>query len=277
MDALSRSSKSEHTRPGVKVIQFTDCHLGPIASETLLGLNTDQSLEDVLQLIQKNESHIDQLVCTGDVASAGHVDCYLRFHQLVRHYFEEPLAWLPGNHDSAEIMSLSAKSLSIESRMVSVGNWLIVLLDSSVPEQVYGHLEASELDFLSYVLRHNHENKPVMICLHHQPVNVGSEWIDQYTVRNANALYELIDRYPQVKIISWGHVHQEFESMRKGVQHFATPSTCVQFKPLCKNFTVDTKMPGYRWFELSDDGSFATGVNRVTDKSYVIDYKSAGY
>ncbi len=36
-------------------------------------------------------------------------------------------------------------------------------------------------------------------------------------------------------------------------------------------------MPGYRWFDLHDDGSFDTGVNRVTGKEYVIDYKSAGY
>lgn len=277
MDALSRS-KSAQTRTGVKVIQFTDCHLGPVTSETLLGMNTDQSLVDVLQLVQEKESHIDQLICTGDVASAGHTDCYKRFHQIVRRYFSHPLAWLPGNHDSSEIMSVSAKNLSIESRLVSVGNWLIVLLDSSVPEQVYGQLDSGELDYLNYVLRHNHENKPVMICLHHQTVDVGSEWIDEYTLRNANALYELIDAYPQVKIISWGHVHQEFSSVRKGIQHLATPSTCVQFKPLCKKFTVDKKMPGYRWFELNPDGSFTTGVNRVSDdKGYIIDYKSAGY
>ena len=56
----------------VRLIQITDCHLGPQQSETLLGLNTDQSLEDVLQLIQKAEPRFDHLVCTGDVASAGH-------------------------------------------------------------------------------------------------------------------------------------------------------------------------------------------------------------
>jgi 3',5'-cyclic-AMP phosphodiesterase len=278
MDASPNQSgtKPQH-QSGVRVIQFTDCHLGPIHSESLLGLNTDQSLEDVLQLIQQNETSIDQLLCTGDIASAGHADGYMRFHQMVRRYFSQPLAWLPGNHDSAEIMSSSAKALNIEPRLVSVGNWLIVMLDSSVSEQVYGHLESSELDYLSYVLRHNHDNKPVMICVHHQPVTVGSEWIDQYIIKNASSLFELIAQFPQVKILSWGHVHQEFTAKRGDVHMFATPSTCVQFKPLCKNFTVDTQMPGYRWFQLNNDGSFTTGVHRVTGKSYVIDYKSAGY
>jgi Icc protein len=36
-------------------------------------------------------------------------------------------------------------------------------------------------------------------------------------------------------------------------------------------------MPGYRWYELNDDGTFTTGIERVTGKQYVIDYKSAGY
>jgi 3',5'-cyclic-AMP phosphodiesterase len=275
MDALTPDINT--AQPGVRVIQFTDCHLGPVESETLLGLNTDQSLEDVLQLIQQKEPRIDQLLCTGDVASEGHAEGYNRFHKLVRRYFKQPLAWLPGNHDSAEIMSSSAKALGIEPRSVSVGNWLIVMLDSSVAGHVYGNLEASELDYLSYLLRHNHDNKPVMVCLHHQPVAVGTEWLDQYTVKNATRLFELIDQFPQVKIVSWGHVHQEFVSKRKNVDLFATPSTCVQFKPHCKKFTVDTLMPGYRWFQLNHDGSLLTGVNRVTDKSYVIDYKSAGY
>jgi Icc protein len=278
MDAISQHSGNKPTaETGVRVIQFTDCHLGPVESESLLGLNTDQSLEDVLQLIQQKESSIDQLLCTGDVASAGHSDGYQRFHQLVRRYFKQPLAWLPGNHDSSEIMSVSAQAMGIETRLVNAGNWLIVMLDSSVPDQVYGHLEAGELDYLSYVLRHNEQNKPVMVCLHHQPVAVGSEWIDQYIVRNAAALFELIDQFPQVKIVSCGHVHQEFSAKRKGVDLLATPSTCVQFKPLCDKFTVDTQMPGYRWFQLFDDGTFSTGVHRVTGKSYVIDYKSAGY
>jgi len=106
---------------------------------------------------------------------------------------------------------------------------------------------------------------------------VGSEWIDQYIVRNADTFFKVLDRFPNVKAVVWGHVHQDFSSERKGVKLIATPSTCVQFKPNCNDFTVDTLMPGYRWFDLHDDGSFTTGVERVTGKEYVIDYKSAGY
>ena len=260
----------------MRLIQITDCHLGPQQSETLLGLNTDQSLEDVLQLIQQAEPRFDHLVCTGDVASAGHKDCYLRFSQSIRRYFSQPLSWLAGNHDSAEMMSSQQDALNIQGRLVVMGQWLLVLLDSSVVGHVYGQLAAGELDYLDHILANN-VDKHVMIGLHHQPVMVGSAWIDQYVVRNADAFFQLIDSYSNVKVISFGHVHQDFHALHNGVTLLATPSTCVQFKPLCDDFTVDTQMPGYRWFDLNDDGTFTTGVARVTNKQYVIDYKSAGY
>lgn len=259
-----------------RFIQISDCHLGPLTSEALLGLNTDESLHDVLALIAEKESNVDYMVCTGDIASAGHESCYRRFVSIVRQYFSEPLAWLPGNHDSAEIMSSITLPQVPEARLVEQGNWLILLLNSVVPFKVHGNFEQGELDYLEQILSAN-PDKHIMVMLHHQPVLVGSKWIDQYILRNADAFFAVIDRFPNVRAVVWGHVHQDFTGQRNGVALIATPSTCVQFKPLCDDFTVDTLMPGYRWFDLHDDGTLRTGVERVAGKQYVIDYKSAGY
>lgn len=260
----------------MRLIQITDCHLGPLQSEALLGLNTDQSLEDVLELIQRKEPAFDQILCTGDIASAGHISCYKRFVQILRRYFAQPLSWLPGNHDSADTMNTAELNALAESRIVHMGEWLVVLLDSSVPGQVYGQLSGAELDYLAHVLEKNPE-KHTIVALHHQLICVGSAWIDQYVVRNAQAVFDIIDQHSQVKMVVWGHVHQDFASHHNNIALYATPSTCVQFKAGCDDFTVDTLMPGYRWFELNADGTYSTGVERVTGKQYVIDYKSAGY
>lgn len=259
-----------------RFVQISDCHLGPLTSEALLGLNTDESLHDVLALIADKETAFDQMICTGDIASAGHEACYRRFVSIVRQYVSQPLAWLPGNHDSAEIMNNMDLPQVPEGRTVELGDWLIVLLNSVVPFKVHGNFEKAELDFLEQVLRAN-PTKHVMVMLHHQPVPVGSLWIDQYILQNADEFFAVVDQFSNVKAIVWGHVHQDFNGSRNGVHMIATPSTCVQFKPLCADFTVDTLMPGYRWFELYDDGGLETGVERVTGKEYVIDYKSAGY
>ncbi|RYZ97789.1 MAG: 3',5'-cyclic-AMP phosphodiesterase [Moraxellaceae bacterium] len=266
-------------RPGTnskRFIQISDCHLGPLTSEALLGLNTDESLHDVLALITEKESTFDYMVCTGDIASAGHESCYRRFVSIVREYFSEPLAWLPGNHDSTSIMTTVDLPQIPEARAIDLDKWLILLLDSVVPFKVHGNLEQGELDYLKQMLSEN-PDKHIMVMLHHQPVLVGSQWIDQYILRNDDAFFAIVDRFPNVKAIVWGHVHQDFNSQRNGVALIATPSTCVQFKPLCDDFTVDTLMPGYRWFDLNDDGTLTTGIERVIGKEYVIDYKSAGY
>lgn len=260
----------------VRLIQITDTHLGPMASESLLGLNTDQSLEDVLQLIAADQTHFDYLVCTGDIASAGHDICYRRFLDIIRRYFPTPLAWIPGNHDSATLMAQIAISNPPESRLIQLGKWVVILLDSSVPGEVYGNLLETEMAYLAAALK-SHTDKHIMVMLHHQPVPVGSTWIDQYILRNADAFFALLDQYPQVKAVVWGHVHQDFNRQRKHMRLYATPSTCVQFKPNCDDFCVDTAMPGYRWFDLHDDGHIDTGVERVRGEQYIIDYKSAGY
>lgn len=259
-----------------RLLQISDSHLGPLTSEALLGLNTDQSLHDVLSLIQNSETHFDYMVCTGDIASAGHTACYQRFVKILRQYHQKPIAWLPGNHDSASLMLQAPLDETPEADQIQLGNWLLVLMNSVVPGKVYGNFEAAELDRLDRILSAN-PNKHIMVLFHHQPVPVGSQWIDQYIIRNADALFAVVNRYPQVKALVWGHVHQDFNGSHNGIALIGTPSTCVQFKPGCDDFTVDTLMPGYRWFDLHDDGRFETGVARVTGKEYVIDYKSVGY
>lgn len=260
----------------VRLVQITDTHLGVADGETLLGLNTDQSLVDVLELIEREQPHIDALVCTGDIASHPEPACYQRYLDIIARRFACPHGWLPGNHDLTRVMNDLAHPAKPEARFMSLGPWRIVLLDSSVPGYVHGELAQSELDFLEQTLADN-TGHPTLVMLHHQPVPVGSDWIDQYVVRNSDALFAITDRYADVKAISWGHVHQWFEQRRGSALLLATPSTCVQFKPDCADFTVDTAMPGYRWYDLYPDGRIETDISRVTGKEYVIDYRSAGY
>lgn len=260
----------------MRLIQITDCHLGPRSDPNLLGLNTEDSLADVLGLIAREQPEFDALVCTGDIASNAHPDCYGRYVEILRQHFSVPLGWLPGNHDSAALMAQMEGHEHPESRVMAIGEWSIILLDTAVPGETYGNLADSELDFLRQTLASS-GGRPTMVMLHHQPVEVGSLWIDQYLLRNTEEFFAIIDEHPEVKAVSWGHVHQFYQGARNGVQLFATPATCIQFKPGSEEFALDHTMPGYRWFDLKDDGTLSTGVSRVTDREYHIDFESAGY
>ncbi|HRH79135.1 MAG TPA: phosphodiesterase, partial [Cellvibrionaceae bacterium] len=96
-------------------------------------------------------------------------------------------------------------------------------------------------------------------------------------VKNAPQFFALLERFPNVKAVSWGHVHQAFEATRGALKLFASPSTCVQFTPESQNFQVDHLMPGCRSYLLYPDGSIESTVLRAKDRIYCIDYSSTGY
>lgn len=264
----------------VSVLQLTDCHLGPGADETLLGLNTEQSLNDVLEHPELITSHYDLITCTGDIGSAGRPECYQRFLDVLRRHRQEPLAWLPGNHDAPasmqEVAANQAANLQPESRLVETEHWLIVMLDSSVRGEVYGEFSTSELAFLEQALAYG-QDKHVLLMLHHQVEPVGSAWIDQYTLKNSDKLFTLLEANPQVKAVAWGHVHQAYSSHYQQVELLSAPSTCIQFAPNSDDFAVDPLMPGYRQFQLHSDGSLDSQVKRISHREYAIDFQSGGY
>lgn len=256
------------------LVQITDCHLGSRANESLLGMNTDQSLRDVLTEIQHADAP-DMILVSGDISNDGGPVSYARFLSIVEEYFPGvPLAWLPGNHDEPENM-LVAGSHPIELNH-HTGDWHFILLDSRIPREEGGRIGPAELARLERELE-AHPISPTAVFLHHQAVKVGSAWVDEYVLEDQSAFFDIIDRFPQVKFISWGHVHQEFFQLRKGVSLFATPSTCVQFLPKADHFQIDTRVPGYRRYALGPDGRFETEVSRVQGKSYAIDLSAEGY
>lgn len=248
--------------------------MGSQPGEKLLGLDTDQSLYDVLQAVQANEAP-DMILATGDISNDGGVASYERFIHIIERYFPNtPLAWLPGNHDDPMNMDQVA-NLPIEAHCVR-GGWNMIFLDSRIPMEEGGDLEYNELDRLNKLLA-AYPRLPALVFLHHQPVPVGSKWLDQYVVLRNREFFAILDRHPNVKSVCWGHVHQQFEAERNNVKLLATPSTCVQFLPHSEEFGVDKAMPGYRKFELHANGRLETGVCRIKDKVYKIDFASSGY
>jgi len=258
----------------LRVLQVTDCHLGAQAGDCLLGLNTDESLGDVLDVLATDESSADLLLATGDISNNGASDSYMRFLDLVWGKLNLPLGWLAGNHDQAQVMATIERP-NLSYRHIDVANWRIILLDSSVLEAVHGEVRPAEMQRLQALLTDT--DRHTLVFVHHQPVPVGSAWMDKYIIRNAEALLSELGRHLHVKGLIWGHVHQEFSGAHGHVELYSTPSTCIQFKPGEDDFALDDVMPGYRWFDLHHDGSFQTGVTRIPRREYSIDFGSGGY
>jgi Icc protein len=100
----------------------------------------------------------------------------------------------------------------------------------------------------------------VLVVLHHQPIPVGSAWLDSIRLMNGPEMLEVVSRHRNVRGILWGHVHQAFDGMHAGVAMMSTPSTCFQFVPGRDDFALDDRPPGYRWLHLYPDGRIDTRV-----------------
>ena len=258
-----------------KFIQITDCHLFSSEPGKLLGMDTKFSLNAVMDRLHEEQSDFDFYLCTGDLSQDGTVESYQYLKDLLAKDGKEQF-WIPGNHD---VRSQMLQVVSEDKEMVSVvkkGPWQIILLDSQVPGAVGGNFSDKQLTLLKDALEAD-KSSHTLITMHHHPRAMGCKWLDTQQIRNSEAFMDLIKQYDNVRVVLWGHVHQDSDITQDGMRLISTPSTCVQFTPKSEDFDVDKEGPGYRWMELHDDGSIQTGVSRVNDIDFEIDYTIKGY
>ena len=242
----------------VRLIQFTDPHLYADPRESLRGVATLPALTAALMSAQKREWPPDALLVTGDLVQDD-PGGYPHLRRLLG-VLGLPVLCLPGNHDEPEAMrqELGGKPFVLGGH-VDLGRWRIILLDSCIPGVASGALSAAELAALDAALA-SAGTRHCLVALHHHPVPMASRWLDRVGLTNAAEFLHTIDAHPNVRAIVWGHVHQAYDGVRKGVRLLATPSTCAQFLPNADDFAVDRRPPAYRTLELRADGSLLTEV-----------------
>lgn len=259
----------------VRIVQITDTHLNATEDGHLLGMKTLHSLRCVLSLVQEEAACPHAILVTGDLSQDGSEASYRHLHQELAQ-FRAPSFWLPGNHDIQEHMSAIIKDSHSSHRLIRTPHWQMVLLDSSIRGKVHGHLSNSELDFAISCLQ-DRPDLNTLVTFHHHPLPMGSRWIDTIGVRNGQQVIDQLTTFSNLKCIVWGHVHQESDQQLGNVRLLSTPSTCVQFKPGSSDFEVDHQSPGFRWLDLFPDGRIETGVKRVEDIEFEVDYSVKGY
>ncbi|ELX8377634.1 3',5'-cyclic-AMP phosphodiesterase [Providencia vermicola] len=275
LEVTARNSKV------VRILQVTDTHLFADTANTLLGINTHQSYHAVLDAILEQNQPIDLIVATGDLVQDQSPEAYQHFADGIE-LIPAPCVWLPGNHDYQPAMVRSLKLAGISSaKEILIGDdWQILMLDSQLQDVPHGELSEQQLDWMKACLD-KQPQRTTLIMLHHHPLPSGCTWLDQHSLRNSHILAEYLKGYPQVKVMLCGHIHQEMDENWHGIRLLATPSTCVQFKPHCTNFALDTVAPGWRYLELTVDEKghrhISTQVHRLNTQKFSPDFDSDGY
>ena len=120
----------------------------------MLGVNTWESYQAVLEAIRPHQHEFDLIVATGDLAQDQSSAAYQHFAEGIAS-FRAPCVWLPGNHDFQPAMYSALQDAGISpAKRVFIGEqWQILLLDSQVFGVPHGELSEFQLEWL--------ERKPV--------------------------------------------------------------------------------------------------------------------
>ena len=201
---------------------------------------------------------------TGDLIQDDSREAYERFFESMLP-LGLPVYCVPGNHDIRDMMkdALARPEFHYCESVVN-GSWLITGIDSCIDDDAAGRVDDHEMERLHTVLDET-AAEHVLICLHHPPLPVGSQWLDQVGLKNGEEFLRLIARTGKVRAAIFGHVHQAFEGTHESIQIIGTPSTCRQFKVASDEFALDDNPPAYRRVSLHSDGSVNTELIWLTD------------
>lgn len=269
-----------HKPACVSILQLSDLHILAAPEDTLLGINTEHyfhaCLEQAVRLGSAAKHYFDVLLLTGDLAQDPCPASYRRILASLEAY-KTPCICLPGNHDDYELMQQILNTDRVNCRkQVFLDNWQLISLNSRIPGDPGGRLSNEELDFLDGCLSEN-PDRHALIAVHHHCLETQSFWMDSMIIENRQEFLALVGKYPQVKVITTGHIHQVMDIKTKAFRVLGAPSTCFQFTPEASGFSVSDTAPGYRLIELYADGRIESEVVRLPEPLAELQPTTGGY
>ena len=241
----------------ILIAQISDCHLPADPDQDYRGINPLKNLKTVIKRVQALKP--DLILATGDLSEDGSRQSYELLQQQLK-LLNTPVLALPGNHDDVDLLAEFFPNSPTDTIQVSRhGPWQIIRLNSCLPGKPEGRLSKKTLVDLEKFLRH-HRQEPLLIAVHHQPVSIGSPWIDKYRLFDPEIFLGLIDQHTNVRAVVWGHIHQAFEMNRNGTAMLGGPSSAINALPGMQKFTPDSIGPACRWLELREDKTLLSGI-----------------
>ena len=242
----------------LSILQITDLHLLTESGKKMCGIDTEKSFCQLLEYAFSQHRSFDLILVTGDLAQTPCQFSYQRIAEELEKYQTKTIC-LPGNHDDFELMQQLIRSEKVNcNKLTEFTHWQMIALNSQKKGSEGGFLEVTELDFLKASLDKSDLN--TLIAVHHNSLPTHSRWLDTMMIENSEELFSLLKKYPQVKAISCGHIHQQQELIKNNILVLGTPSTCFQFKPNQADYALDDKTPAYRVLQLHPNGTINSEV-----------------
>lgn len=240
----------------VRIAQLSDCHLVADTEGFYQGVQPYHTLALVIDALEV--SRLDGLILTGDLTQDHTEESYLHYLTLMKH-LPIPVFWLPGNHDTMELMNALFQQAPFrpEKQLVAAG-WKLLLLDTTGPTPA-GYFPEPRLQHLQLQL--DNDMQPSWLFAHHHPAPIGSS-IDRHGWQHVEPFWQLLQQHPQVKGIAHGHCHHAYRRLVHGKDVIGCPATSVQFQ---QTSSWQTLSSGPQWCEwtFTDEGIVSMDFKRI--------------
>ena len=224
-----------------RFLQLSDLHVvkeGARASGVLDTRSIMRAAIDRLIAMRPGLDPLDALLVSGDISDDGSADSYT-FARVELERLDLPIHVVPGNHDAREPFRAAFADLAempsegLFDWAVTIGDTVVIGLDTLVEGQGGGRLRADSLELLRNALNATGSG-PVVVMLHHPPLRTGIRFMDAIGLENPDALETtLADTDRHVTLIA-GHVH--------GVHHGQLGRHRVATAPsICSGFVLDRR------------------------------------
>ncbi|MDE4173123.1 metallophosphoesterase [Phaeobacter sp. PT47_59] len=232
----------------VKIIWMSDLHF--VAEGAPLGHDPRARLEAAIAHINAHHGDADCCVISGDLVNHPSLENYVALRPLLDRL---DMPWFPmmGNHDDRALLrqTLPVPDSCMEDFVqyaVPVSGALVLALDTHKPTSGAGEFCAARRLWLQEALQQagdRAEGLPVILFLHHPPMELGLPMLDAIRMEEGNSFLELVNRHISGPCqLCIGHVHRSVSGVAAGLP-FATQRSVL--------FQAPPPVPAWDWVSFA--------------------------
>ena len=218
-----------------KILAITDIHMRS-QGRTIIGLDPLVQFQKALTHAVETHPDAEHIVLMGDLTNSGHPEEF----QMVKDTIANcpiPVTLMLGNHDHRDNFASIFPDISMTpsghlQTRIDMGDDVLLCLDTldGPPYPKYhhvGHLCESRMNWLQEQLN-TCADKRVALFMHHPPHDIGFPGMDCIKLKNADDLFAITAKHPEIRHIFAGHVHRTISGHTNGLGFSMFKSTCHQ-------------------------------------------------
>jgi 3',5'-cyclic AMP phosphodiesterase CpdA len=188
------------------IAHLSDLHLD-------LSRRSAERAERAVDHVRSLAPRPDLVVVTGDVTDHGRPEEYAQARELLAGLDAH---LVPGNHDRRPAMreSLGLTGDGPITAILEVGGAVVVLADSHVPGSSHGELAPESAGLVE---RAAAGARPLVVALHHPPLEIGSGILDPIRLLDPEPLLAPLRSRAAPSVVLCGHAHTALSAAVDGV------------------------------------------------------------